>query len=93
MAASNDVMLVAGGWPSRQPNGTCVRAYRGGRLACVVVERKRRKAPWPQTVKASVMTAFRTYVAISQPVRSPVSNRMGIDRQRYIVVQTATNGL
>jgi hypothetical protein len=38
------------------------------------------------------MTAFRTYVAISRPVRSPVSNRTGIDRQRRIVVQTATSG-
>ena len=57
-----------------------------------MVERARRNAPEPQTWKAYVMTASRTYEAISRPVRSPVGNHMGIDRQRRIVVQTATNG-
>ena len=63
-----------------------------GRLACVMVERASRNAPEPRTWKAYVMTASRTYAAISQPVRSPVGTHMGIDRQRRIVVQTATSG-
>jgi len=57
-----------------------------GRLACVIVERASRHAPGLRTWKAYVMTAFRTYEAISRPVRSPVGNHMGIDRQRRIVV-------
>ena len=57
-----------------------------GGLACVIVERTSRHAPGPRTWKAYAMTAFRTYEAISRPVRSPVGNHMGIDRQRRIVV-------
>jgi hypothetical protein len=76
----------------KHPDGTSVPAFREGRLACVMVKQKRRTVPWPQMAKASVMTAFRTYVAISRPVRSRVSNRTGIERQRCIVVQTATSG-
>jgi len=57
-----------------------------------MVERASRNAPEPRTWKAYVMTASRTYEAISRPGLSPVGNHRGIDRPRRIVVQTATSG-
>ena len=57
-----------------------------------MVERASRNAPEPRTWKAYVMTASRTYEAILRPVRSPVGNHMGIDRQHRIVVQMVTSG-
>lgn len=94
MAAAKDVLLMLERLPVRQPGGASVSAYQEERLTCVAVEQTRRKGPWPQKmVTAFATTVFRTYVAISQPVRSPVSNRKGIDRRCRIVVPTATSGL
>jgi hypothetical protein len=92
MVAATGVLLVTGGRPGEASQRHIRPRFREGRLACVVVQQRSRKVPWPAMAKAFVMTAFRTYVVISRPVRSLVSNRTGIDRQRRIVVQTATSG-